>query len=193
MPAIADVNAQIVGPALGAIQGNPNGFGALASIDQTALAGLNANEMVTTLLRVLGLHALEANDLVERTHGHPLFDNSGTTYTSAALPAPVLAAVNGGVARYESTPDARNWLAHNYEPTGRLRIPMVTLHKRHDWLVPSAQDAAYARIVAAAGNSGMLRQRTVDDYGHCEFSGQATIGAFLEMVTWVNTEVTPAN
>lgn len=192
MPAITDVNSQIIYPALGAIQANPGGFGALASIDQTALAGRNANEMVSTLLRVLALHALEANDLVERTHGHPLFDNSATVYTSAIVPVPVMGAVNAGIARYAATPDALNWLAHNYQPSGRLTIPMVTVHKRFDWLVPFAHEAAYRDIVTAAGNAGLLRQRTVDDYGHCEFSGATTFSAFVELVTWVSTGVAPA-
>lgn len=193
MPAISDPNAQIVFPALTAIQTNPNGFGAIASIQQTALAGRNSNEMVSTLLRVLALHSLEANDLVERTHNHPLFDNSTTVYTSPVLPAPVMAAVNGGITRYTATQDALNWLEHYYQPSGQLSIPMVTVHKRYDWLVPFAQEAAYAQIVANAGNSGKLRQRAVDDYGHCEFSGATTVGAFLELVTWVTTGVAPAN
>jgi len=187
MPPIADVNAQIVGPALAAIQANPTGFGAIARIDQTALAGRNVNEQLTTLLRVLALHALEANDLTGRTHGHTVFDNGQTVYTSSALPPPLVAALNAGVSRYTATRDAEEWLEHNYQPTGRLRIPMLTVHKRWDWLVPFPHEAAYAQIVAAAGSSAMLRQRTVDDYGHCEFSGQTTIGSFLELVQWVTT------
>jgi pimeloyl-ACP methyl ester carboxylesterase len=187
MPVITDPNAQIVLPAMTAIQTNPNGFGALVSIDQTAVAGRNSNEMVGTVLRLLALHSLEANDLLARTHGHTLFDNSSTVYTSGIVPAPVMGAVNGGIARYTATPDAANWLEHNYQPSGQLSIPMVTLHKRHDWLVPFAQEAAYAQVVAAAGNSSKLRQRVVEDYGHCEFSGQQTLGAFLELVTWVQS------
>ncbi len=193
MPAIRDLNAQIVGPALAAIQRDANGFGAMSMIDQTAMAGRNGGEMVTTLLRVLALHALEANDLLGRTHGHGLFDNSATTYSSAALPGFLIGALNGGVTRYAATADATQWLAHNYQPSGKLAIPMVTVHKRFDWLVPFAHEAAYQQVVAARGNNGMLRQRTVDDYGHCEFTGQTTIGSFLELVNWVNTGIAPAN
>ena len=192
MPAITNLDAQIIGPAYGAISANPTGFGAMAQLDQTPLAGRDATEMVTTLLRVLGLQALEANDLLGRTHGHTLFENSATPYSSATLPGFLLGALNAGVTRYTATPDATQWLAHNYQPTGKLRIPMLTLHKRFDWLVPFAQEAAYRQIVASAGKASLLRQRTVDDYGHCDFSGAATLTSFQELVTWVNTGSPPA-
>lgn len=192
MPQISDVNGQIVYPALGAIQANPNGFGAMAQIAQTQMAGRDANEMVTTLLRILGLHALEANDFLGRTHGHTLFDNSTTQYVSPSLPGFVTDAMNAGITRYTATADATAWLNNNYQPTGRIQIPMVTLHLKHDWLVPFAQEAAYAQIVSAAGNSGNLRQRTADGYGHCDFTPQATVGSFLELVQWVTTGVAPA-
>ena len=193
MPAITDVNAQIVGPAYGAIAADGfQGFGAMTQLDQTPLAGRNFPEKLTTLLRVLALHSLEANDLLGRTHGHTLFDNAGTAYSSATLPGPVTGALNAYVTRYTATPDASQWLAHNYQPTGKLAIPMVTLHKRYDWLVPFAQEAAYRTIVANAGNSGKLRQRTADEYGHCDFSGAATLGSFLELVSWVKTGIAPA-
>jgi pimeloyl-ACP methyl ester carboxylesterase len=192
MPPITDLNAQIIFPAFGAISADPNGFGAIASIDQTLLAGRNVPEMVNTLLNVLAYHALGANDLLMRTHGHVLFDNSGTTYTSSVLPPPLMAAVNGGIARFAADQSAVQWLDANYQPSGNLRVPMLTVHKRFDRLVPYRHEAAYQAIVAAKGNSAMLRQRTVEDYGHCEFDLGTTISNFQDLVTWVTTGTPPA-
>ena len=54
-------------------------------------------------------------------------------------------------------------LEANYQPTGDLRIPMLTVHKRFDRLVPYRHEAAYQQIVARKGHSKWLRQRTVED------------------------------
>lgn len=192
MPPITDLNAQIIIPAYTAIQTNPNGFGAIAQIDQTLLAGRNATEMVTTLLNVLGYQALAANDLMGRTHGHSLFDNRRTTYTSAALPPSLMTALNGAVTRYTGSEFAEEWLEENYQPSGKLRIPMLTLHKRFDRLVPFRHEAAYKQIVDRAGNTANLRQRTVEDYGHCDFGTDVAIANFQDLVKWVATGTPPA-
>jgi pimeloyl-ACP methyl ester carboxylesterase len=192
MPPITDLNAQIIFPAYGAISADPSGFGAIASIDQTLLAGRNAPEMVNTLLNVLGYHALGANDLLTRTHGHVLFENLKTTYTSAVLPPAVLTALNGGVKRYKASERAEEWMEANYQPSGDLRIPMLTVHKRFDRLVPYRHEAAYQQIVARAGRAKWLRQRTVEDYGHCEFDLGTTMSNFQDLVQWVTTGTPPA-
>jgi pimeloyl-ACP methyl ester carboxylesterase len=192
MPTITDLNAQIIGPAFGAIQADPNGFGALVSIDQTLLAGRNPTELVTTLLNVLGYHALGANDLLMRTHGHVLFENVATTYTSSVLPPSLMGALNAGIKRYTATEHAEEWMEQNYQPTGELNIPMLTVHKRFDRLVPYRHEAAYQQIVARAGNANMLRQRTVEDYGHCEFELATTISNYQDLVKWVTTGTPPA-
>ncbi|HVT38870.1 MAG TPA: hypothetical protein VHE78_07490 [Gemmatimonadaceae bacterium] len=192
MPTITDLNAQIIGPAFAAIQADPNGFGALVSIDQTMVAGRNATELVTTLLNVLGYHALGLNDLLMRTHGNVLFDNTATAYTSSALPPDLMTALNAGITRYASTDRAEEWLQENYQPTGELHIPMLTVHKRFDRLVPYRHEAAYQRIVAHRGNSNMLRQRTVEDYGHCEFELATTMSSYQDLVNWVTTGTPPA-
>lgn len=192
MPVITDPNVQIVGPALAAIKANPSGFGAMLQIDQTRMAGRNTDEQIATLLQVLALHALEVNDLTARTNGHPVYDNSKVTYTSATLPPPVVDALNAGVRRYASTFRAKLWLQRNYQPSGRLRMPMLTLHKTQDWLVPFAHEAEYQDIAAEAGRSELLRQRSVDSYGHCEFTPDATMANFLDLVKWVTTGTVPA-
>ncbi|HKO16801.1 MAG TPA: alpha/beta hydrolase-fold protein [Gemmatimonadaceae bacterium] len=185
MPVIPDQNT-VVNAALAAMaQDNFRGFGAMMLIDQGALAGRTQTEVLTTLLNVLVYHARGVDDFLDRTHLHSLFDNSQTVYTSAALPPAFMDALNATVDRYAATPDAAAWLEHDYEPSGQLHIPMLTVHKRFDRLVPYAHEAAYQKIVDAAGSSAMLRQRTMEDYGHCEFGADATVARFQELVAWV--------
>ena len=92
---------------------------------------------------------------------------------------------------FESSPAGDNYLKHWYEPDGQLDIPVLTLHTSMDAVVPLFHEPAYAETVAAAGRSEMLVQRTVDRYGHCAFTGPEQIGAFLDLVAWVETGVAP--
>ena len=79
----------------------------------------------------------------------------------------------------------------NYEPTGNLQIPMITLHKTRDRLVPYRHEAAYAARVVAAGASGNLLQRSQNAFGHCDFAVPDMLQNFSDLVGWVNTGVKP--
>ena len=185
--------AQVVNAALFAMNSDGfAGFGKLASINQTQLAGRNAPEMINSLVTALVYHARGVNDLIGRAHGHFLFDNSNTVYSSPVLPLPLMNAINSSIARYSATPDAAAWLENNYEPTGQLRIPMLTLHNRFDPLVSFGHEAAYQQTTADAGFSANLRQRAVNNYGHCNFGATLTATTVQDLVNWVTTGVPAA-
>ena len=77
---------QIQLPALNAVLANPAFVPLIAFANQTRLAGNTNLEIITSLLNALVYHALGVNDLLARTHGHILFDNSTTFYSSALIP-----------------------------------------------------------------------------------------------------------
>ena len=188
---ITDVASQIQGPVVGAVLANPTGFGLIAASNQVQLAGNNNLELLTSLVNALAYQAIGVNDLLARTHGHTLFDNTTTVYNSALYPDIFYASANAGVRRYTATSDALEWLEHNYEPTGDLRIPMITFHKTRDRLVPYRHEAAYQARVAAAGESANLLQRSQNAFGHCDFGVQDVMSNFNDLVNWVSTGVRP--
>lgn len=188
---VTDVASQIQGPVVGAVLANPTGFGLIAASNQVQLAGNNTLELLTSLVNALAYQAIGVNDLLARTHGHTLFDNTTTVYNSALYPDMFYAPANAGVRRYTATPDALEWLEHNYEPTGDLRIPMITFHKTRDRLVPYRHEAAYQARVAAAGESANLLQRSQNAFGHCDFGVQDVMSNFNDLVSWVSTGVRP--
>lgn len=188
---ITDPTTQIQNPVIGAVLANPTGFALLAASNQVQLAGANTTELLTSLVNALAYQAIGVNDLLQRTHGHVLFDNSETQYGSAFYPAAYYQAVNAGIKRYTATPDAMAWLEHNYEPTGDLRIPMLTLHKTRDRLVPYRHEAAYRARVDAAGRSANLVQRSQQAFGHCEFAAADMLSNFQDLVKWVDTGTRP--
>jgi pimeloyl-ACP methyl ester carboxylesterase len=159
--------------------------------------------MVTSLIAALYYQNLGTPDVLGRTHGHSPYDNRTTTYTmgTPAVPSPTLiplvqgmiAGSNTTVTRYDITPDAQNYLDRNYLPTGNLRIPVVSVHNTWDYLVPLFHEPAFAGIVDRAGASSMLLQRTVQNYGHCNFQTSVVVSSFQTLADWVRTGVKPAS
>lgn len=192
--ASADVDlSQVVIPAvIAAISGDPNGALAIASITQTPVPFTNGSQLVESFVRAIGFNFRGFEDVLGRTHQHLPFDNSETVYTSAVLQAPVLAFVNAGAERYETTPDAAMYLQHFYQPTGDLEIPVLTLHNAFDPVAPIFHEALYATAVAEAGASDLLVQQTALSYGHCVFGVDRMVGAFAALTAWVESGAKPA-
>jgi pimeloyl-ACP methyl ester carboxylesterase len=160
-------------------------------------------DMVQSLVVALYYQNIGTPDVLGRTHGHSPYSNRNSTYTmgTPAVPSPTLiplvqgliAGSNTAVTRYDITPDAQNYLERNYVPTGSLRIPVVSVHNSQDYLVPFFHEPAFARIAADAGASSMLLQRTVENYGHCNFDTPVVVSSFQTLAEWVTTGVKPAS
>jgi pimeloyl-ACP methyl ester carboxylesterase len=153
-------------------------------------AATNA-EIVTAGMSVVGFGVRQFNELLDVTHRHMPYDNSEprTIYVGSDDDT----ALNDGVARFVGDPSALKYMEHYYTPTGDLRIPVVTLHRVRDPLVPSSlHEDNFATAVLNAGASQYLLQRTVGGFGHCGFPNDELM-AFAALVQWVHTGVRPQN
>ncbi len=161
MPPGVNPYTDIVPPALAAIQANPTGAGIIMQLVQTPIPGSNLNEKIQSLLTALVWHARGVDDLLNRVHGNLPYDNVKTIYSSAnpAL-ADVLAGINATIDRYDATDDAVAWALKNYEPSGAINFPVLTLHTTMDQSVPFEHEARYFTNVNAAGSG--LAGSTVD-------------------------------
>ena len=56
------------------------------------------------------------------------------------------------------------------ELTGRLQVPVLSLHTTHDVLAPVQVEEEYAETVRQAGEGRLLRQAFVHRLGHCAFT-----------------------
>ncbi len=159
----------------------------MAGVDQIEIRYASLEEVVSAIISALNLQVVGAEELADRVHGRSPFDNTATVYTGSQDDA----ALNAGVGRFRSTPDAANYFEHYYEPTGRLRIPVLTLHTTRDAIVPFAHEPVYAGIVAAQGTGDRLVQRSFDRFGHCTFTVPEQVAALEELVAWAETGVKP--
>jgi hypothetical protein len=170
-----------------ALMGNPIAAADMANVNQIQGQYLDMSEFAQSLVSALYYNVVGTEDMLRRTHGHIMAGNMHTYYTGSFNDA----ALNAGVQRFEATPDAEAYLEHWYQPTGKLSIPVITLHNTRDGAVPFFHEAAYSQLALEAGGSYMLVQRAVDSLGHCAFSVEEQLGAFLDLVTWVETGLKP--
>jgi pimeloyl-ACP methyl ester carboxylesterase len=123
-------------------------------------------------------------------------DNSDTVYQIDSDPAlsEDEIALNAAVLRVKQDPQGRhpNGLANIPTISGRLPIPVVSLHTIGDLFVPFSMEQLYARRVAAEGASDLLVSRAYRDHNHCGFAVQEEEAAFAGLVEWVTAGVKPA-
>ena len=75
--------------------------------------------------------------------------------------------------------------------TGRLRLPLLTLHSTGDGQVPIGQAAILRARVRAAGRRDLLVQRVIEDPSHCGFTTAEQEASVADLVRWVEQDRTP--
>jgi pimeloyl-ACP methyl ester carboxylesterase len=123
-------------------------------------------------------------------------DNSDMTYQIDADPAlsPTEDALNMSVLRVQQDPQGRhpNGLGNIPTISGRLPIPVISLHTIGDLFVPLSMEQIYASRAAAEGSADRLVTRAIRDHGHCGFAPAEETRAFGDLVNWVENGVKPA-
>ena len=151
------------------------------------LPGATVTEIINAAMTVIGFTVVQGNDLMALVHEHMPYDNTDTVYSGSADDV----ALNADVERFVGEPSAENYMEHYYTPTGDLRVPLITLHKTRDPLVPIFHESIYAGAVANAGASQYLLQRTIVGFGHGNFAAGVEATALNDLVQWVHTGIKP--
>lgn len=89
--------------------------------------------------------------------------------------------------RISADPAAVDYMERYFTPSGRLGVPVLTLHERGDNFPTVTQARAYSDVVRRAGNGRMLRQAFVDRPGHCGYTGAELVAAVLTLERRVKT------
>jgi hypothetical protein len=133
--------------------------------------GLNPANAPAAVAGVLWYNVFATNDAIATLGGNP-YDNTTTVYRGSFNDA----RLNELVERDKASPVALSNLA-NYETTGLLRDPVVTLHTLADPIVPFWQEPLYAAKVAEAGSLSKLIEIPAPAYGHCNVNAAQAEGA----------------
>lgn len=125
-----------------------------------------------------------------RTRGKHPWGNEGVTYASPLLSGPERDALNAGIHRVREDAAGVKYLRAWYEPRGRTRTKVLTLHALNDGLVIPENQHKYAEIFAAAGRSDQLVQLFTSTGGHCGFVSEL-LPAIPALTGWVEEGVKP--
>ncbi|RZL91559.1 MAG: hypothetical protein EOP76_13425 [Variovorax sp.] len=109
------------------------------------------------------------------------FGNAKVVYSGSADDA----ALNAGVLRYEADPQAVGMLASDSRPSGRLRLPVLTLHAIHDPTAFVELESAYRDIVEGAGASQWLVQTFSDESEHSYLSDAEYPALMTALRDWI--------
>lgn len=106
-------------------------------------------------------------------------------------PAELFARLRNTRRRIEGKRAAREYVRRHYEPTGRLRIPVLTVHNVVDGLVPAAHESVLRQVARDARRSHYLAQAFAEQTGHCAFTAEQFFAAVEAMERWIDTGSRP--
>lgn len=189
VPEKLDLMKQIRLPARAAMMNNLEPARILASFVQTPVPFKGDVELVASIEDQLFRHAREVNDIIKRGGGEPPVGNRHVHYRGL-LDKETLEAVNRAVPRYDAGRLARDYGARYYEPSGRLRVPVVTLYTLRDPALPAVMsEELYEERVEDAGHAKNLRRLAAAkvEFGHCSGELSDRQAAFQSLMTWVES------
>jgi pimeloyl-ACP methyl ester carboxylesterase len=111
---------------------------------------------------------------------------------SGLVPHQDPARFHGAALRLRTNDDGLRAYVDGNEATGRLRIPLLTMHATGDGQVPIEEARILRRRVDDAEQSDLLVQRVYRDAGHCGFSTTEQEASFEGLVRWVEAGHRPA-
>ena len=149
-----------------------------AAVDPTNLV----SSTLQTLSEVMWYNVIATNDGVIKLGGQP-FSNTTRIYSGSLNDA----MLNTSVARFSSDITATQELQRNYQTTGNLFRPLVTMHTIGDDVIPFFHQGLYKAKVIARNRAVNYADIAVPSYGHCAFSPADLQGGLLQLLTRIAT------
>ncbi|MEA2362010.1 MAG: hypothetical protein QOD71_1155 [Thermoleophilaceae bacterium] len=117
--------------------------------------------------------------------------NRNTVYRLGP-PSPVASReFNRAVIRFRTNRALRRSFLAGNETTGRIQMPLLSLHTTGDGQVPIEQARILRRRVHAAGRDRLLVQRVIRDPGHCGFTTTEWAASLEALIDWVERGARP--
>jgi hypothetical protein len=142
---------------------------------------LNPATWKPATVNLLWYNVFATNDARHKLGGNP-FGNRNRWYTGSANDR----LLNQQVRRFRADEIALKHLAP-YETSGRVRLPLVTLHTTGDEVIPYWQEQRYLAKVQTSGE-GRVTPIPILGYGHCDFSQEEVLAAFKLLAWQVNRQ-----
>jgi hypothetical protein len=157
-----------------AIAAQPAKYAQLLAVTKTPADPVDPSQ---TAVDVLWYNVFATNEARTELGGQP-FDNNPRLYLGSKEDL----RLNLLVKRYNADPAAVNEMMANYQTTGKLNVPLVTMHTTGDPIVPYWHETLYN---AKALLNGSLRNHLnlpIVRYGHCAFTQNEVLLGFVLLV-----------
>jgi len=138
-----------------------------------------ADTTLQTVLGILGYNVLATNEGKVELGGQPFNNKNPFRFYFGSKNDFLL---NLSVARFSADPAALAEIRANYQTSGILRVPLVTLHDTGDPIVPFWHEGLYLLKVLRTGSLRNYVGIPVSRYGHCQFTATEAMVAFYVMV-----------
>lgn len=125
-------------------------------------------------------------DLVQVVGGNP-FDNRHVHFQGSDDDA----ALNRGVQRFDADPAALARLAEESDPSGKVEVPVMTMHAIDDPTALVEYEAEYRAKLAAAGREDKLLQTFTREHTHAKLADAEYAGLFDSMTAWIASGAKP--
>ncbi|MBU8543155.1 MULTISPECIES: hypothetical protein [Roseomonadaceae] len=119
--------------------------------------------------------------------GRSAFGNQSVRYSGTSDDA----ALNARIPRIAPDPSAAARLAEDGDPTGRIAVPVLTLHGVEDMTAFVEHEAAYRTTLEAAGTDHLLLQVFTEEMEHSKLSGPIYAAAAAALRDWAETRRRP--
>lgn len=151
----------------------------LLDTSRTAYIPGNTGSIRTAIYDMMAYNIMTTNESIDKLEGNP-FDNTNRVYSGSNNDT----ALNAGVRRFQADKEALISM-QEYETSGVLIRPLVTLHTSRDQIVPHWHELLYLDKVLANNSSVMHVDQPVpvDNYGHCNFDVKEVLPAFFTLLS----------
>ena len=159
--------------ALYAVAAQPRSGRELLRVARAAFDPADESTLYETVQGLLWYQVYATEDAERKLGGQP-YDNTKRLYTGSANDA----LLNQKVFRTSADPQALAAL-QAYQTTGKLRVPLVTMHTTGDEIVPYWHQTKYTSKVKASGSSSCYYAIAINRYGHCNVTASEIMSGFI--------------
>ncbi|MFC8871058.1 alpha/beta hydrolase family protein [Streptomyces sp. NPDC057148] len=121
--------------------------------------------------------------VANRLGGRNPFSNRGVRYSGSHDDN----ALNAGVERFSADPTARRNLSYDSDLTGKVSLPVLTLHAIDDPTAFVEHEAAYRATLRGAGRGGNLVQTFTDEREHSSLSDAEYANSLAALNDWARS------
>jgi pimeloyl-ACP methyl ester carboxylesterase len=160
-----------------AIISNPHNTNQLLKVTKAPTDPYDNDSVLETVLGLLWYNVFATNEAIVELNGQP-FDNKKRWYYGSDNDLKL----NFKVQRFKADQSAIDEIKRNYQTSGMLRIPLVTMHTTGDPIVPYWHENLYWYKTLLNGSGLLHTNIPVFRYGHCNFKTSEALAGFILLV-----------